>query len=119
MHRHSDVRPLRESLYFIGPEDWPAIDGLVDSLIDKNRSGYRKVNSVKRLEDMKAFMRGSVEPVRTVASPSVDLRRMACHERRSGAIESSGAGGGHRTHTGGKPHGILSPPKAVVLSEAE
>ena len=36
------------------------------------------------------------------------LSRMACHERRSEATESSGAGGGNRTHTGCKPNGILS-----------
>jgi len=56
---------------------------------------------------------------RSSAQGTTRLSRMACHERGSGATESSGAGGGNRTHTGGKPHGILRPPNAVVLSEAE
>ena len=33
------------------------MDGLIDWLIDKNKSGYQMVNSVARLQEMKAFMR--------------------------------------------------------------
>ena len=47
---------------FIYPDDWPQVDELVDWLIEKNKSGYKMVNSVKRLQDMKEFMRGKVEP---------------------------------------------------------
>jgi MoaA/NifB/PqqE/SkfB family radical SAM enzyme len=47
---------------FIHQEDWPKVDELVDWLIEKNKSGYKMVNSVKRLQDMKDFMRGKVEP---------------------------------------------------------
>jgi len=47
---------------FITPQDWPKVDALVDWIIEKNKSGYKMVNSVKRLQDMKAFMRGKVEP---------------------------------------------------------
>ena len=47
---------------FIHPEDWPQVDRLVDWLIEKNRSGYKMVNSVERLEDMKQFLRGKVRP---------------------------------------------------------
>ncbi|MFZ0940714.1 MAG: radical SAM protein, partial [Candidatus Sulfotelmatobacter sp.] len=47
---------------FIYPEHWPQVDELVDWLIEKNKSGYKMVNSVKRLRDMKDFMRGKVEP---------------------------------------------------------
>src|SRR6202050_4345449 len=47
---------------FIYPQDWPQVDELVDWLIEKNKSGYKMVNSVKRLQDMKDFMRGKVEP---------------------------------------------------------
>ena len=47
---------------FIHPEDWPKVDELVDWLIEKNKSGYKMVNSVKRLQDMKEFLRGKVEP---------------------------------------------------------
>ena len=45
---------------FITPEDWPRIDGLIDWLIEKNRAGYKMVNSVQRLKEMKAFMRGKL-----------------------------------------------------------
>ena len=47
---------------FIYPQDWPKVDELVDWLIEKNKAGYKMVNSVKRLQDMKEFMRGKVEP---------------------------------------------------------
>ena len=46
---------------FITPEDWPAIDSVIDWLIAKNRSGYKMVNSARRLEQMKHFMRGSLQ----------------------------------------------------------
>ena len=35
---------------------------LVEWIKDKNRQGYKMVNSIKRLDDMKHFMRGKVEP---------------------------------------------------------
>ncbi len=47
---------------FITPEDWPQVDALIDWIIEKNKSSYKMVNSVKRLQDMKDFMRGKVEP---------------------------------------------------------
>ena len=47
---------------FITKEDWPVVDELVDWLIEKNKSGYKMVNSVKRLQDMRDFMKGHVEP---------------------------------------------------------
>ena len=51
-----------ENNTFITKEDWPKVDELVDWIIEKNKSGYKMVNSVKRLQDMKAFLRGKVEP---------------------------------------------------------
>ena len=53
---------MQNNLTFIEREDWPRVDALIDWLIEKNRSGYKMVNSVRRLNDMKAFMRGKVEP---------------------------------------------------------
>jgi len=47
---------------FITRQDWPKVDELVDWLIEKNRSGYKMVNSIRRLQDMKRFMRGEVDP---------------------------------------------------------
>jgi MoaA/NifB/PqqE/SkfB family radical SAM enzyme len=50
----------RNSTY-ITEADWPRVDALIDWLVEKNRSGYKMVNSVRRLLDMKAFMRGQVQ----------------------------------------------------------
>ena len=47
---------------YIMPEDWPRVDDLIDWIIDKKRQGYKVVNSVQRLNEMKDFMRGRVEP---------------------------------------------------------
>lgn len=47
---------------YITKEDWPKVEALIDWIIDKNRRGYKMVNSIKRLNDMKAFLRGKVEP---------------------------------------------------------
>jgi MoaA/NifB/PqqE/SkfB family radical SAM enzyme len=46
---------------FITEEDWPKVDALVDWLIEKNRSGYKMVNSIRRLSEMKKFMRGKLQ----------------------------------------------------------
>ena len=50
-----------ENSTYITREDWPRIDELVDWLIEKNRSGYKMVNSPKRLDEMKRFMRGELQ----------------------------------------------------------
>lgn len=55
--RHLDGNPT-----YIRQEDWPQVDELIHWLVEKNRSGYKMVNSVKRLRDMKDFMRGKLEP---------------------------------------------------------
>ena len=62
MYAHHHFAHMEENPNFIRPEDWPAVDAVIDWLIEKNRAGYQMANSVKRLEDMKAFMRGQVEP---------------------------------------------------------
>jgi MoaA/NifB/PqqE/SkfB family radical SAM enzyme len=46
---------------FITPEDWPSVDAVIDWLIEKNRSGYKMVNSVARLNEIKEFMRGKLQ----------------------------------------------------------
>lgn len=48
---------LSENPTYIRPEDWRAVDKLIDWIIEKNKSGYQMVNSVKRLQEMKAFVR--------------------------------------------------------------
>lgn len=50
-----------ENSTYITPEDWPYVDDVVDWLIEKNKAGYKMVNSVRRLEEMKAFMRGKLQ----------------------------------------------------------
>jgi MoaA/NifB/PqqE/SkfB family radical SAM enzyme len=50
-----------ENSTFIRPNDWPRVDEVIDWLIDKNYSGYKMVNSVQRLREMKAFMRGNLQ----------------------------------------------------------
>ena len=50
-----------DNVTYIRQEDWPEVDKLVDWLIEKNRSGYKMVNSVTRLNEMRAFMRGKLQ----------------------------------------------------------
>ena len=62
MLEEAHFQHMQDNITFIEKEDWPRVDALIDWLIEKNRSGYRMVNSVRRLNDMKAFMRGKIEP---------------------------------------------------------
>lgn len=67
---HADVpENLREDhfkhLYgnptFITPADHAQVDDLIDWLCEKQRAGYRMANSVQRLQEMKAHMRGELQ----------------------------------------------------------
>jgi len=40
------------------PQDFPVVDDLLDWLIDKQRQGWKMVDSIPRLQNMKGFMRG-------------------------------------------------------------
>ncbi|HEY7913537.1 MAG TPA: radical SAM protein [Blastocatellia bacterium] len=64
---HINETPMMEQGHFkhydnnstyIMPEDWPRVDELIDWIIDKKRQGYKVVNSIHRLNEMKEFMRG-------------------------------------------------------------
>jgi MoaA/NifB/PqqE/SkfB family radical SAM enzyme len=46
---------------YITPQDWSRVDAVIDWLIAKHRSGYKMVNSLRRLEEMKKFMRGTLQ----------------------------------------------------------
>jgi MoaA/NifB/PqqE/SkfB family radical SAM enzyme len=59
LEQDDHFRHLRENPTYIYPSDWRAVDELIDWLIAKNRAGYQMVNSVARLQEMKAFMRMS------------------------------------------------------------
>ncbi len=61
MIEQSHFQHLDRNDTYIRPEDFPAVDELLDWLIEKNRSGYKMVNSIQRLKDMKEFMRGRVK----------------------------------------------------------
>jgi MoaA/NifB/PqqE/SkfB family radical SAM enzyme len=69
--KHLDSNPT-----YIRPEDWREVDALIDWLIEKNKAGYQMVNSVPRLEEMKAFMR---------MSSGLDLRRAGWNGDGTGA----------------------------------
>jgi MoaA/NifB/PqqE/SkfB family radical SAM enzyme len=52
---------FHDNVTYIHKEDWPEVDKLVDWLIEKNRAGYKMVNSVQRLNEMREFMRGKLQ----------------------------------------------------------
>src|SRR5260370_35633415 len=52
---------LQENVTYFRPEDFPVVDDLLDWLIDKQRQGWKMVDSIPRLQNMKGFMRGGVE----------------------------------------------------------
>src|SRR5581483_10096860 len=57
LEQDDHFKHLNENPTYICPEDWPEVDRLVDWLIEKNEAGYQMVNSVQRLQEMKAFIR--------------------------------------------------------------
>jgi sulfatase maturation enzyme AslB (radical SAM superfamily) len=61
MLEQSHFQHLDNNDTFIRPEDFSKVDETVDWIIDKNRQGYKMVNSIQRLQEMKAFMRGKVQ----------------------------------------------------------
>ncbi|TAN23442.1 MAG: radical SAM protein [Acidobacteria bacterium] len=62
MTDHGDFKHLERNETYITRDDWPAVDATIDWIIDKNKSGYKMVDSVQRLEAMKRFMRGQQGP---------------------------------------------------------
>jgi MoaA/NifB/PqqE/SkfB family radical SAM enzyme len=61
MLREDHFKHYAENETFIRPEDWPKVDEVIDWLCEKNRQGYKMTNSVQRLQEMKAFMRGKLQ----------------------------------------------------------
>jgi len=59
LEQDDHFKHLYDNPTYIRPEDWRAIDTLIDWLIEKNRAGYQMVNSVQRLKEIKAFVRMS------------------------------------------------------------
>ena len=59
LEQDEHFKHLNDNPTYIRPQDWRDIDSLVDWLIEKNKAGYQMVNSVQRLEEIKAFIRMS------------------------------------------------------------
>jgi len=57
LEQDDHFKHLYDNPTYIRPEDWPQIDSLVDWIIEKNKAGYQMVNSVQRLQEIKAFIR--------------------------------------------------------------
>jgi MoaA/NifB/PqqE/SkfB family radical SAM enzyme len=58
---------LSDNPTYIRPEGWRDVDETIDWIIEKNRAGYQMVNSIPRLQEMKAFIR---------MSSGLDLRKV-------------------------------------------
>ncbi len=82
LEQDDHFKHLHENPTYIFPEDWRAVDELVDWLIAKNKAGYQMVNSVPRLQEMKAFMR---------MSSGLDLRRVGWNGDGAGTDGASDA----------------------------
>jgi len=67
LEQDEHFKHMSENPTYIRPEDWREVDSLVDWLIEKNKAGYQMVNSVQRLQEMKAFIR---------MSSGADLKRL-------------------------------------------
>ena len=59
LEQDDHFKHLYDNPTYIRPEDWREIDSLVDWLVEKNKAGYQMVNSVPRLQEIKAFVRMS------------------------------------------------------------
>jgi hypothetical protein len=59
LEQDDHFKHLYDNPSYIRPEDWREIDSLVDWLVEKNKAGYQMVNSVPRLQEIKAFVRMS------------------------------------------------------------
>jgi MoaA/NifB/PqqE/SkfB family radical SAM enzyme len=56
MMEHENFTAFENNPVFIREEDHPAIEELIDWLIEKQNSGWEMVNSVQRLAEMKSFI---------------------------------------------------------------
>jgi MoaA/NifB/PqqE/SkfB family radical SAM enzyme len=61
MMEQTHFQHLHENDTYIRPQDFPVVDDLLDYLVDKQRQGYKMVDSIPRLRKMKSFMRGEGE----------------------------------------------------------
>ena len=65
MMEQSHFKHLNENTTYLTPDVWPKVDALLDYLNDKRvNEGYKMVNPIQHMEDMKMLMRGEVPPWR-------------------------------------------------------
>ena len=63
MTEQTHFKHLNENQTYLTPDDWPKVDALLDYLNDKRvNEGYKMVNPIQHMEDMKKLMRGEVPP---------------------------------------------------------
>jgi len=63
MTEQDHFKHLNENQTYLTPDDWPKVDALLDYLNDKRvNHGYKMVNPIQHMEDMKLLMRGQVPP---------------------------------------------------------
>jgi MoaA/NifB/PqqE/SkfB family radical SAM enzyme len=63
MTEQDHFKHLNENQTYLTPEDWPKVDALLDYLNDKRvNEGYKMVNPIQHMQDMKLLMRGQVPP---------------------------------------------------------
>ena len=61
MTEQDHFKHLSENETYLTRDDWPKVDALLDYLNDKRRNeGYKMVNPIQHMEDMKLLMRGQV-----------------------------------------------------------
>lgn len=82
LEQDDHFRHLHDNPTYIRPDDWRQTDELIDWLIEKQQAGYQMVNSVPRLQEMKAFMR--------MAGLGADLQKHGWHGDGS---DTNGAAG--------------------------
>jgi MoaA/NifB/PqqE/SkfB family radical SAM enzyme len=80
LEQDEHFKHLHENPTYIYPENWREVDELIDWLIAKNKAGYQMVNSVSRLQEMKAFVR---------MSSGLDLRQVGWNGDGTGDVVGS------------------------------
>ena len=91
LEQDGHFKHLYDNPTYIRPEDWRDVDQLIDWLIARNREGYQMVNSVQRLQEMKAFVR---------MAGGVDLQRLGWY--------------GDGTASNGDVHALLASMPGIV-----
>ena len=112
LEQDEHFKHLSDNPTYIRPEDWPEIDSLVDWLIEKNKAGYQMVNSVQRLQEIKAFIR---------MASGADLKRLGWNGDGTGtngdiASQLAGHAGlraGQRTASCILPNGTAAPDRTT------